>query len=129
MQRILAKEGYRVLLAQNGRDGLELAHGTRPSAIFLDVLMPGADGWQVLRMLKEDQELRACPVVLLTVSDEVQKGRSLGAVAHLVKPIDREALLGLLGRLLPKPAAEAEQSEEAEPVPHSGGSETMKRYA
>jgi len=56
------------------------------------------DGWEVLSTLKADEELKACPVLLLTVSDEVQKGRALGAAGHLMKPINRDGLLRALER-------------------------------
>ena len=48
MQRFLSKEGFRVLTAANGEDGLRLAREQRPDAITLDVMMPGMDGWTVL---------------------------------------------------------------------------------
>jgi CheY-like chemotaxis protein len=53
-----------------------------------------------LRGLKADEQLRSIPVILLTVSDDLQKGRSLGASAHLVKPVDRDVLLGQIDRIL-----------------------------
>jgi CheY-like chemotaxis protein len=98
VQRILVKEGYEPLRAQTSHEGLLLAWRTKPAAIILDVFMPEMDGWDVLATLKADEELKSCPVVLLTVSDDVQKGRALGAVGHLTKPIDREALLRILER-------------------------------
>jgi len=101
-QRILSKEGYHPVLADNGGDGIELARWLKPSAIILDILMPDIDGWQVLKALKADAELRNCPVVLLTVEDDLQRGRDSGADAHLVKPLDRDGLVRLLGGLLPK---------------------------
>ena len=68
-------------------------------AILLDVLLPGIDGWEVLRRLKADARLRDIPVVIVTVVDERDVGLALGAVDYLVKPIDRDALLASLGRL------------------------------
>ena len=73
-----------------------LALRIKPAAIILDVFMPEMDGWEVLSALKADEQLKTCPVVLLTVSDDVQKGRALGAAAHLMKPINRDALLRTL---------------------------------
>ena len=57
MQRFLSKEGFRVLTAANGEDGLRLAREQRPDAITLDVMMPGMDGWTVLSRLMADREL------------------------------------------------------------------------
>ncbi len=62
------------------------------------MFMPEMDGWEVLSALKADEELKACPVVLLTVSDDVQSGRALGAAGHLMKPINRDVLLRTLER-------------------------------
>jgi CheY-like chemotaxis protein len=74
-----------------------------PRAILLDVLLPGIDGWEVLRTLKRDPRTRDVPVVIVTVVDEHQVGLALGAVDYFVKPIDREMLLSRLARhaLLP----------------------------
>jgi signal transduction histidine kinase/CheY-like chemotaxis protein len=100
VQRILAKEGYDVVVAQNAQQGLAAARQLKPSAILLDVLMPETDGWEVLNAIKRDHDLQSCPVVLLSVSDDLQKGRKLGASAHLQKPIDREPLLRILKQLV-----------------------------
>jgi signal transduction histidine kinase/ActR/RegA family two-component response regulator len=100
LQRILSKEGYELQLAHGAIEGLKLAQTAEPDLIILDVFMPEMDGWEVLRRLKTDEHLRRVPVLLLTVSDDMQKGRSHGASAHLVKPVDREALLRTLARLL-----------------------------
>lgn len=69
-----------------------------PSAIILDVILPGLDGWDVLRQLKTDQSLRDVPVVIVTVVDEREVGLALGAADYLVKPVDRRALLDCLAR-------------------------------
>ena len=96
VERILVKEGYEPIRAQSSHEGLMLALRTKPAAILLDVFMPEMDGWEVLSALKADEQLKTCPVVLLTVSDDVQKGRALGAAGHLMKPINRDALLRTL---------------------------------
>jgi CheY-like chemotaxis protein len=103
VERILTKEGYEPLRAHSPHEGLMLAWRTKPQAILLDVFMPEMDGWEVLGALKADEELKACPVVLLTVNDDVQKGRALGASGHLMKPINRDALLRALERCCPRP--------------------------
>ena len=102
MQRILNKEGYQPVLADNPKKAINLARAVRPALIILDVLMPGMSGWDVLRALKSDAELEAIPVVILTIVDDRQKGLALGAVEHLVKPVDRDVLVRLLARLCPR---------------------------
>jgi PAS domain S-box-containing protein len=96
MQRSLAKEGYRVELAANGQQGLELAAKLRPTVITLDVMMPGMDGWAVLTALKSNRELADIPVVMMTILDDKNLAFSLGAADYLTKPIDWERLAGIL---------------------------------
>ncbi|MEW5991365.1 MAG: response regulator [Chloroflexota bacterium] len=99
LKAYLEPEGYQVRVAPDGEQALIDVRATRPAAILLDVLLPGIDGWDVLRRLKADPELRDIPVVIVTVVDERDVGLALGAVDYLVKPIDRDALLASLGRL------------------------------
>jgi CheY-like chemotaxis protein len=98
MRRFLAREGFDVVTAKDGEEGLTLARQLRPALITLDVLMPGLDGWSVLQALKADPELAEVPVVMLTILDEKNKGYALGASDYVTKPIDRERLRALLGR-------------------------------
>jgi CheY-like chemotaxis protein len=96
MQRFLRKEGFEVVTASTGETGIRLARELNPSAITLDVLMPGMDGWAVLTALKADAELAHIPVVMLTMIDDKNIGYALGASDYLTKPIDRERLVALL---------------------------------
>jgi CheY-like chemotaxis protein len=98
LQTYLEDAGYRVRLASNGETGLAQARAVRPAAIVLDVLLPGIDGWEVLRRLKSEPDLRDVPVIMATVVDERGVGLALGAVDYLVKPIDPQMLLDRLGR-------------------------------
>jgi CheY-like chemotaxis protein len=99
MERFLVREGFSVVTAANGVDGLRQAREVRPAAITLDVLMPDLDGWTVLAALKGDPELADIPVVFVTILDEKTRGYSLGATDYLVKPVDRERLAQVLERL------------------------------
>ncbi|HKA36314.1 MAG TPA: ATP-binding protein, partial [Thermoanaerobaculia bacterium] len=96
MTRLCGKEGFEVLTAANGEDGLKLAREKRPNLITLDVVMPGIDGWSVLKTLKTDPQLSGIPVVMITISDERERGLALGAADYLVKPVDRNRLAGVL---------------------------------
>src|SRR5437879_2730589 len=96
MQNFLGKEGYQVVLAASGEEGLRLAKEVRPDAITLDVMMPGMDGWSVLTALKSDKEVMDTPVILLTILDDKSMGYALGASEYLTKPIERERLLAVL---------------------------------
>lgn len=96
MSRYLEREGFTVLTAASGVEGLVRARERRPGAITLDVIMPDLDGWDVLAALKGDPALADIPVILVTIVDERQRGYALGAAEYLVKPIDRERLASLL---------------------------------
>jgi PAS domain S-box-containing protein len=98
MRRFLAREGFDVVTAKDGEEGLALARRLHPALITLDVLMPGLDGWGVLQALKADPELSEIPVVMLTIVDEKNKGYALGASEYVTKPIDRGRLRTLLAR-------------------------------
>jgi len=99
LRRTLVKDGYRVEYAENGEKGLQLARQLRPDAITLDVMMPGMDGWQVLTHLKSDPELADIPVILLSIVNDRKTGFALGATEYLTKPLDRERLTSVLGRI------------------------------
>jgi signal transduction histidine kinase/DNA-binding response OmpR family regulator len=103
--RTLAAAGFRAVTAGGGEEGLELARSLKPSAITLDVIMPGLDGWAVLRQLKNDPETRDIPVVMVTMTDDRDMGYALGATEFLTKPIQRDQLVLLLGRYRSDPAA------------------------
>ena len=97
LQRALESDGYQVRTAASGEEGLQLAREHAPAVITLDVMMPGMDGWEVLRQLKADAELQRIPVVMVSILHEKGLGFSLGAAEYLTKPVDRSLLLHLAG--------------------------------
>jgi signal transduction histidine kinase/CheY-like chemotaxis protein len=98
LRAYLESDGYSVRVAQDGEAGLAAARAQVPSAILLDVLLPGMDGWDVLNAIKSDEVLRGVPVVFVTALDQRDIGLALGAVDYLVKPVQREVLLDCLAR-------------------------------
>jgi signal transduction histidine kinase/CheY-like chemotaxis protein len=96
--RGLQKEGFRILAATSGDEAIRLAREKRPDAISLDVLMPGMDGWTVLRALKGDPLTAGIPVVMVSMLDDRDIGYALGAADYLTKPFDREKLVVALRR-------------------------------
>jgi signal transduction histidine kinase/CheY-like chemotaxis protein/HAMP domain-containing protein len=94
--RFLERAGYSVVTANGGKEGLRLAQELRPAAMTLDVMMPDIDGWTVLAAMKGDPTLADIPIVLMTILDERSRGYSLGASDYLVKPVDRDKLIGVL---------------------------------
>lgn len=101
LTRFLEKNGFRVVTAMDGREGLETARALRPRAILLDVTMPRMDGWSVLRALRSDPELGDTPIIMVTVLDEQNLAFSLGATDYLQKPIDWAALEAAMARFRP----------------------------
>jgi CheY-like chemotaxis protein len=99
LTRFLAREGFTVRVAADGRSGLALAELLKPRVILLDVTMPRMDGWEVLRSLKSDPRLAAIPVVMCTVIDEQTLGFTLGASDYLLKPVDWDRLRDVLARV------------------------------
>lgn len=99
MQRLLSKEGYRVISATNGTDGVKLAREQQPDVITLDILMPDEDGWSVLGRLKSDPGLAGIPVVMQSILDESNRAFTLGASDYLTKPIDRSRLINAIDGL------------------------------
>ena len=101
LRRGLSEAGYVVDLVDNGLDGLHLAMGGGYDLIILDVMLPGMDGWQVLRNLRTGGHLT--PVLFLTARDLVEdrgKGLELGADDYLVKPFSFSELLARMRTIL-----------------------------
>src|SRR6185295_2224773 len=91
-EHFLTRQGFSVVTADGGREGLRLAGELHPAAITLDVMMPDLDGWTVLAAIKGNPALADIPVILMTILDEKNRGYALGATDYLVKPVDRERL-------------------------------------
>jgi CheY-like chemotaxis protein len=102
--RTLQGAGVRVVTTSDGQEALNLARTLQPAAITLDVLMPGMDGWEVLRELKADPETRDIPVIMVTMTDDRELGYALGATEFLTKPVNRGQLVQLLERYAPEGA-------------------------
>jgi CheY-like chemotaxis protein len=86
------EKGFKCLAATRGDVGLAMARRYQPDAITLDINLPVLDGWTVLDRLKHDPATRHIPVHIISLMEEAQRGMRLGAMAHLAKPVEREAL-------------------------------------
>ena len=95
----LMEAGYRVEYATDGDQAITKAAEIKPFAITLDIMLPKKDGWQVLKALKANPNLQSIPVIIVSITEERQLGFGLGAVDHLVKPIDKKNLLASLRSL------------------------------
>ncbi|HEX2223124.1 MAG TPA: response regulator [Thermoanaerobaculia bacterium] len=92
LSETLAAAGYQVRVAGNGPHGLELARELQPSAITLDIMMPGMDGWRVLQALKAEPRTAQIPVIVCSIVDNRALGYRLGASAYLIKPVQPDQL-------------------------------------
>ena len=86
--RLLIKEGFSPISTDAPESVLQVARTVRPTAIFVDILMPGLNGWDVLSTLKSDPVTAGIPVVMLSVVDDRQKAIEFGACALVTKPLD-----------------------------------------
>ena len=99
VDRSLSREGFQVLTASDGAEGLRMAIEHSPAAITLDIIMPELDGWAVLAQLNANPKTAEIPVLLLTMLDDRAKGFTLGAAEFVTKPVERDQLVALMKRL------------------------------
>jgi DNA-binding response OmpR family regulator len=104
LRMMLKKEGYNVAEARSGEECLDKFEAVRPELIILDIMMPGTNGWEVCRRIKERELRISVPISMLSVrKDEEDIKRSLEyahADAHIGKPVDIKELLATVERLL-----------------------------
>ena len=101
--RVLELEGYHVLQAETGAEGLRLVRGNKVNLVLLDLRLPGDSGWVILEQIKSDPEISAIPVIVFTASYGIpQKKRALamGAADYLVKPLSATVLKNAVARVL-----------------------------
>jgi len=98
-QAMLKQQGFQVLASTNGPDGLKLAKKQKPDLILLDIEMPGMDGFAVCQQLKQDQELRQIPVIILTGTQDPklnEKAFKVGADVTVLKSVSGERLVNMI---------------------------------
>jgi PAS domain S-box-containing protein len=99
LRMYIESAGYRVEIARNGLDAVDMAKRLHPSVITLDLLLPMKDGWQVMKDLKRHPLCKHIPVIIVSIIDEKNLGFSLGAVDYFVKPVNREDLVAALDKV------------------------------
>jgi len=96
MKTALEKHGFETVAANDGTECINLAREVRPDLIFMDVVMPGINGFQATRKLSKDPDTAKIPVVMVTTKDQETDriwGMRQGAVDYLVKPVSASALV------------------------------------
>jgi len=99
----LGSAGFLSIRARHGDEALRMARESHPIAVTLDVVLPGVDGWEVLKRLKNDELTRGLPVVIVSMVDNRDLGIALGADDYFVKPVDRDRLLERLREIRKRP--------------------------
>jgi CheY-like chemotaxis protein len=97
---LLSDMGHKVEYAINGYVAINVARRFRPDFVLLDLGLPGIDGFEVCRQIKQDPELQSCRVIALTAfsqADYRARARQVGCELYLVKPVDTKVLEDLLG--------------------------------
>jgi diguanylate cyclase (GGDEF)-like protein len=95
----LTEAGFQILIARNGENAIQIAQNHQPDIIFLDLIMPGIDGFETCRRLKADKSTQDIPVIFMTALSQtavVVKGFQLGAVDYIIKPTPKEIVLARL---------------------------------
>lgn len=105
----LEAEGFTVVTAADGAEGLALVRDEGPAAILLDMMMPGVDGWDFLRRWHEDTTYQPVPVIIVTARGGDIRADELGVQAVFTKPFDLDRLIRKLTSLLTGSGAETER--------------------
>ena len=113
--KFLAKQGFEVVTASDGRTGLSLAAEILPDLIVCDLNMPGIDGYEVLATLRRDPKLADIPLIFLTgqaLPSQVRQGMNLGADDYLTKPVNLEDLISAIKVRLDRRQAQRQRQEK-----------------
>jgi two-component system, OmpR family, phosphate regulon response regulator PhoB len=113
MKTLLETNGYKPVVAEDGKQGLEMARAKKPALIILDVMMPKESGIHMYRELKKDPDLKEIPVIMVSalakktffhshqVLDEYEGGQIMEPTAYIEKPPEAEELLEVIRKILP----------------------------
>ena len=113
LSRHLRRKGFEVLVAADGRQGLDAARAGAPDLVLMDMSLPVLDGWEATRQLKADPQTRHIPVIALTahaMAGDREKALAAGCDEYDTKPVEVARLLGKIRALLGGPAADGGES-------------------
>ena len=105
----LEKDGFAVTVSHDGAEGLRLAEELKPELVMLDIMLPGMDGWQVCRRLRQSSKV---PIIMLTAKGETEdkvQGLEMGADDYIVKPFEVKELLARIHAVLRRTGEDAPQ--------------------
>ena len=110
IQFLMEQQGYRVMISERGEDALDLIYHYRPDLVFLDIMLPGIDGYEVCEIIRLNPDFRDVKIIFLTAKgreEEIAKGLALGADANITKPFSNTELVATVKELLEKAYEEA----------------------
>ena len=103
LTRRLERKGFEIVIAIDGKAGVDMASSSNPDIILMDLSLPVMDGWEATRQIKADPATQGIPVIALTahaMAGDEQKARAAGCDDYDTKPIDLKRLLGKIENLL-----------------------------
>ncbi len=104
-ETLLAKEGCSVMVAVDGFEALAMISDHQPQIVFVDIMMPRLDGYQTCALIKNNQQFKNTPVIMLSSKDglfDKARGRVVGAEQYLTKPFTRDELLSAISQFVSK---------------------------
>jgi two-component system, cell cycle response regulator DivK len=102
LMRRLQRQGFEIIVAENGETGIKFAHTEKPDLILMDMSLPIIDGWQATQKLKNDPETKSIPIIALTahaMMGDREKALNAGCDDYDTKPIDITRLLSKIAKL------------------------------
>ena len=103
VQFLMQQQGYRVLVAEDGHDALDMIYKYQPDLVLLDIMLPGIDGYEVCEIVRLNSKLRGIKIIFLTAKGrevEIAKGLALGADAYITKPFSNAELVAKVKTVL-----------------------------
>jgi two-component system cell cycle response regulator DivK len=118
LSRRLTRKGYSVMMATDGAQGIDMAIGTHPDLILMDMSLPVIDGWEAARRLKANEQARNIPIIALTahaMSDDRNKAIEAGCDEYDTKPVELSRLIQKMESLLKKTRSAETVGDESTP--------------
>lgn len=103
LKTVLEQAGFKALIAMNGEQGIRVAKMHKPDIIFMDLVMPGINGFQATRMIRRDAIIKDIPIIIISGNEQAAEkfwGTRIGANGFLAKPITRKNLFQAVDKIL-----------------------------